>query len=73
MEFWNETYIGHISFFHISPNNLTSCGVEINVLIQHFFSKVSAQVHKTDISTCIVDRVFVFFEFKSIIILRILG
>ena len=35
--------------------------------------KVSATVYKTDIGTCIVDRVFIFFEFKSIIILRILG
>ena len=29
--------------------------------------KVSAIVNKTDKSTCIVDRVFIFFEFKSII------
>ena len=32
------------------------------------FEKVSAIINKTDISTCIVDRVFIFFEFKSIII-----
>jgi len=39
-------YIGHISFFHISPNNLTSFGVEMNALIRHCFSKVSATVNK---------------------------
>ena len=31
--------ICHISFFHISPNNLRSCGVEINIFEGGFWAR----------------------------------
>merc|ERR1712105_335074 len=57
--------------FHLI--NLRSCGVEINVLIRHFISKVSATVHKNGYKDMYYCRsCFRLFRIQVYIFLRIL-